>query len=126
DHLVVDRVLRAGHDGSPDVAGDPAVWPDHHGDRRADAGRRRPADARPRRDPAHVGRRVVPLNYRVTFDGAVGARLRSAAARGLLLGAEHVLGEAERLVPLDEGALQHTGTASVDEQSLTAMVSYDI
>lgn len=67
----------------------------------------------------------MPLNYRVTFDGAVGSRLRSAAARGLLLGAEHVLGESQRLVPLDEGTLQHTGTASVDEQSLTAMVSYD-
>jgi len=68
----------------------------------------------------------VPQNFRLRFDGtAAGRELRAAAARGLLLGAEHVLAEAQNLVPLDEGGLQNTGTASVDEGELVAMVSYD-
>lgn len=68
----------------------------------------------------------MPQNFRLTFDGAPVAReLRAAAARGLLLGAEHVLGVSNDRVPLDEGFLQNTGTASVDEGDLTGMVSYD-
>ncbi|MEU2443560.1 minor capsid protein [Streptomyces althioticus] len=67
----------------------------------------------------------MALNFRLNFDRSVAGQMRAAAARGLLLGAEHVLTEAQNLVPLDEGALQNTGTASVDEGSLTAMVSYD-
>ncbi|WP_042170091.1 hypothetical protein [Streptomyces sp. NBRC 110035] len=63
---------------------------------------------------------------RVRFNGAPVAReLRAAAARGLLLGAEHVLGVSDDRVPLDEAALQRSGMASVDEATLTAMVSYD-
>ncbi|MGW3191594.1 hypothetical protein ACWDBT_27515 [Streptomyces ardesiacus] len=68
----------------------------------------------------------MPQNFRLRFDGGPVAReLRAAAARGLLLGAEHVLAESQAVVPLDEGYLQNTGTASVDEGDLTAMVSYD-
>jgi len=51
--------------------------------------------------------------------------MREGAARGLLLAAEHVLGISNNVVPLDESTLQSSGTASVDEASLTAMVSYD-
>ncbi|MFE5591444.1 hypothetical protein [Streptomyces sp. NPDC056549] len=69
---------------------------------------------------------AVPQSFRIRFDGEPAAReLREAAARGLLLGAEHVLGLSAEVVPLDEAALQRSGTASVDESSLTAMVSYD-
>ncbi|WP_234342272.1 minor capsid protein [Streptomyces leeuwenhoekii] len=68
----------------------------------------------------------MPQNFRMSFNGAPAAReLRAAAARGLFLGAEHVLGESNNVVPLDEAALQRSGTASVDPPSLTAMVSYD-
>ncbi|MFJ6578370.1 hypothetical protein ACIQMY_20665 [Streptomyces sp. NPDC091368] len=68
----------------------------------------------------------MPQNFRIRFDGAPAAReLRAAAARGVFLGAEHVLGLSSDVVPLDEAALQRSGTASVDEPSLTAMVSYD-
>ncbi|MFI8299988.1 hypothetical protein ACIGCZ_29090 [Streptomyces nigra] len=68
----------------------------------------------------------MPQNFRLRFD-ASGARgeLRQAAAHGLFLGAEHVLGVSNDKVPLDEAALQRSGTASVDDGSLTAMVSYD-
>jgi hypothetical protein len=63
---------------------------------------------------------------RLTWSGddAVG-QIREAAARGLLLAAEHVLDESSRQVPLDEATLQRSGTVSVDEGALTASVSYD-
>jgi len=64
--------------------------------------------------------------FRLDFDGAAVQReLRAAAARGLVLAAEHVLTESLAVVPLDEGALQNSGTASVDAGDLTAAVSYD-
>ncbi|MFE0727949.1 hypothetical protein ACFW2X_06795 [Streptomyces antibioticus] len=65
-------------------------------------------------------------SFRLRFDASVARReLRRAAASGLFLGAEHVLGVSNDRVPLDEAALQRSGTASVDEADLTAMVSYD-
>ncbi|MYR45088.1 minor capsid protein [Streptomyces sp. SID5910] len=68
----------------------------------------------------------MPQRFRLDFHGAgVQRDLRAAAARGLLLGAEHVLAESTAVVPLDEGPLQNSGMASVDEGTLTAAVSYD-
>jgi hypothetical protein len=68
----------------------------------------------------------VAQNFRLRFDGALASRaMRQGAARGLQLAAEHVLQLATDRVPLDEGYLQSTGTASVDEPSLTAVVSFD-
>lgn len=65
-------------------------------------------------------------SFRLTWNGpAVEQQLRQSAARGLLLAAEHVLQQTQEVVPLDESPLMHSGTASVDEPSLTAMVSYD-
>jgi hypothetical protein len=53
------------------------------------------------------------------------AAAREGAALGLLLGAEHVLQEANMRVPLLEGTLERSGVPSVDEARLTAAVSYD-
>jgi hypothetical protein len=65
-------------------------------------------------------------NFRLRFNGAMAERqMRQGAARGLHLAAEHVLGQSNDVVPLDEAELQRSGTASVDPPSLTAMVSYD-
>lgn len=65
-------------------------------------------------------------SYRLRFDADLASRrMREGAARGLYLGAEHVLGESNKVVPLDERPLQDSGTASVDPSSLTGMVSYD-
>lgn len=50
---------------------------------------------------------------------------RAGAARGLRLAAEHVLAESRRIVPLEEGTLERSGTATVDESALTAAVAYD-
>ncbi|GAU67683.1 hypothetical protein SSP35_05_02500 [Streptomyces sp. NBRC 110611] len=63
---------------------------------------------------------------RLQWNGAeVTGALRQAAARGALLGAEHVLQSSRQRVPIAEGALERSGAASVDEQHLTAAVSYD-
>lgn len=64
--------------------------------------------------------------YILRFNGLQVQRdLRAAAARGLLLGAEHVLAESTAVVPIDEAALSRSGTVSVDPAALTAAVSYD-
>lgn len=47
------------------------------------------------------------------------------AARGLLLAGEHVLGVSNDHVPHEEGTLERSGKASVDEAKLRAAVSYD-
>jgi hypothetical protein len=51
--------------------------------------------------------------------------LDGSAARGLALGAEHVLGEANKRIPLEEGTLEKSGSTSVDEANLQAAISYD-
>ena len=50
---------------------------------------------------------------------------RAAGAPGPLLGAEPALGVSNDRVPLDEAALQRSGTATVDETVLKAAVAYD-
>ena len=55
----------------------------------------------------------------------VSANARAAGIRGLRLAAEHVLEEANRTVPIEEGTLERSGTVSVDEQRGAAAVSYD-
>lgn len=52
-------------------------------------------------------------------------RGRSRAARGLQLALEHVLAESNKIVPLEEGTLQRSGTTSIDEGNLTGTVSYN-
>jgi hypothetical protein len=62
----------------------------------------------------------------LTWEGAAaGKAIRAATVRGLLLWAEHLLGESRAIVPLDEATLERSGVASVDERILTAAVSYD-
>ncbi|MEV0444507.1 minor capsid protein [Streptomyces spectabilis] len=68
------------------------------------------------------------MTQRVRIRWSGGAALRAAregAARGLRLAAEHVLAEARKLVPLDEATLERSGTTSVDEQDLSAAVTFD-
>ncbi|MFM9368069.1 hypothetical protein [Streptomyces sp. Da 82-17] len=50
---------------------------------------------------------------------------REGAARGLRIAAEHVLGVSRRRVPIEEGTLERSGVATVDETDLTAALSYD-
>ncbi|MFD3911201.1 hypothetical protein [Streptomyces sp. NPDC058603] len=63
---------------------------------------------------------------RLTWNGAAALRgTRAGAVRGLRLAAEHVLERSRRRVPIEEGTLERSGRASVDEGALTAGVSYD-
>ena len=52
-------------------------------------------------------------------------QMHSAAADALLFGAEFLLTEANANVPLDEGVLERSGVATVDEAKLKAAVSYN-
>ncbi|MEV5527826.1 hypothetical protein [Streptomyces prunicolor] len=63
---------------------------------------------------------------RIRWNGdQVLGRARAGVVRGLLLGAEHLLAESRNEVPIAEGTLERSGTASVDEQDLVAGVTYD-
>lgn len=63
---------------------------------------------------------------RLRWNGdAILAATRQGAAHGLRLAAEHVLAESRRRVPIEEATLERSGTATVDESTLTAAVSYD-
>ena len=68
----------------------------------------------------------MTMRLKLKWHGAeVTAIERIAAARGLMLGAEHVLEEANRIVPIEESTLLKSGTPSVDVPTLRAAVSYD-
>ncbi|WKU45971.1 hypothetical protein Q3V23_18965 [Streptomyces sp. VNUA116] len=56
---------------------------------------------------------------------AVTAEIQQAAARGVRLGAEHVLQVSRQKVPIQEGTLERSGAVSVDEGQIAAAVSYD-
>ncbi|MEW1774677.1 hypothetical protein [Streptomyces sp. NPDC086777] len=63
---------------------------------------------------------------RLTWSGAAALRgTRAGAIRGLRLAAEHVLERARARVPIEEGTLERSGIASVDETQLAAAVSFD-
>ena len=71
---------------------------------------------------------MSPNGWDSTIDLAgIGRRIEAAAERGVLLGAEHVLSEATKVVPIEEGTLSRSGQASADTQGGTAVgaVSYD-
>lgn len=53
------------------------------------------------------------------------AAYRQAAARALDIGAELILTEANKTVPIEEATLERSGAVSVDDQRLEAAVSYD-
>lgn len=52
-------------------------------------------------------------------------RIRAAAVAGLDLASQHLLAESRALVPIEEGTLERSGTATVDAGKLSALVSYD-
>lgn len=51
--------------------------------------------------------------------------VRRAGIGSLRLGAEHILEEANRTVPHDEGTLMRSGFVDVDEEAGVAAISYD-
>lgn len=57
--------------------------------------------------------------------GRVLGQARAGEARGLGKAGEHLLGASRQRVPHEEGTLERSGVASVDEGTLEAAVSYD-
>jgi len=57
--------------------------------------------------------------------GAIRQAERAGAIKGLQKAAEHLLEVSRELVPIEEGTLERSGVASVDEAELRAAVSYD-
>lgn len=53
------------------------------------------------------------------------AEEKAALVRGLTNAAEHLLGEARAIVPLEEATLERSGVATVDRATMTAAVSFD-
>lgn len=68
----------------------------------------------------------MPKTFEVRVSTA-GARrdARRGAVRGLQLATEHLLQVSRSHVPIEEGTLERSGTASVDPASLVGAVSYD-
>lgn len=63
--------------------------------------------------------------WQISVNRTVSAGMKQAAARGLALAAEHVLGEARKTVPIEEGTLERSGATSLDPENLKAAVSFD-
>lgn len=66
-----------------------------------------------------MGRWTVSINPRAKDI------LNGSAARGVALAAEHILGESNKKVPLEEATLKRSGTVSTDPDNFTAAISYD-
>ncbi|MBA9003663.1 hypothetical protein [Thermomonospora cellulosilytica] len=68
----------------------------------------------------------MTVRFRLDWDGQrVTERTKAAAVRGLGKDAEHLLGESRQEVPIEEATLERSGVASVDEDTMSAAVSYD-
>lgn len=70
------------------------------------------------------------MALRIRFRGSLNfgdssAQARAGLVNGLTMGMEHVLQEARRITPNEEGTLERSGRASVDAGSLTGAVSFD-
>lgn len=62
----------------------------------------------------------------ITWNGPAAVKAaRGGAVRGLRAAVDFILGEAIKIVPLDEGTLQDSGKATVDEAELVGIVSFD-
>jgi len=57
----------------------------------------------------------------------LGPLIAAAAERAALKGALHILGEADKLVPIEEGTLERSGNATAETQGAVAVgaISYD-
>lgn len=51
-------------------------------------------------------------------------KIRENAGKGLTEAAEHVLGQAVRVVPIEEGTLQNSGTTATDAANLKAAIGF--
>src|SRR5262249_2493836 len=92
-----------------------------------DRHRQRPVRVQQRHaEPPGGGASIMSQHAKLTWHGArAKQRVRDGLVKGLGLAAEHLLTESRKVVPLEEGTLERSGVASVDEVELQAAVSYD-
>lgn len=64
-------------------------------------------------------------DWNLHLNGDVGADIKAAANRGLAIAAEHVLGESNKVVPIEEFTLGRSGTVSRDPLNDRVSVYYD-
>lgn len=66
-------------------------------------------------------------SWELKVDKTIAKTVHAAAARGIAIAGEHVLGEANKTVPIEEGTpgLLGSGTVSTDPANLKAAVTYD-
>jgi hypothetical protein len=68
----------------------------------------------------------VSVDVEIEWRGkAASEAAKRGAIRGLQLATELLLGEAVKIVPLDEATLQDSGKAAVDEEKLEGKVTFD-
>jgi len=67
----------------------------------------------------------MPKAWKVSINPKAKDVLNGSANRGVALATEHLLGEANKKVPIEEATLQRSGTVSTDPENFTAAVSYD-
>lgn len=64
-------------------------------------------------------------SWELKIDKSIAKTIHAAASRGLAIGAEHVLGEARKKVPIEEATLERSGATSLDPENLKAAVTFD-
>lgn len=67
----------------------------------------------------------MPRAWKVSINPRAKDILNGSANRAVALAAEHILGEANKRAPIEEGTLIRSGTVSTDPGNFSAAVSYD-
>lgn len=57
--------------------------------------------------------------------GLLEEEIKKGALKGLKITAQNILGESQKLVPVDTGTLQKSGTIKLNSETLTAQISYN-
>lgn len=65
------------------------------------------------------------MSITVKWNKGLAVKARKQAIAGLRDGAEHILEDANRTIPHDEGVMQNSGAVDVDEAAGEATVYYD-
>jgi len=63
--------------------------------------------------------------WKLKFNKKIPDHVREAANRGLAIAGEHVLGESNKTVPIEEATLKRSGTVTTDPENLKVAVVYD-
>lgn len=57
--------------------------------------------------------------------GLLEEEIKKGALKGLRITAQNILGESQKLVPVDTGTLQKSGSIKLNSETLTAQISYN-